>query len=126
MATDTMTTDKTDLKLIAHLTRRAGFGADRTRLERYAENGYEAAVDELLNAPDRSEMPDDLIRRYHHEQSATKKWYMWRAMNRAVASWRQMISTISSPPNAPRSPRNSFSPPSWSPSSNRKRQASLP
>ena len=68
MQTDT-TTEKTDLKLVAHLVRRAGFGADRRRLERYAENGYEAAVDELLNAPDRSEMPDDLIRRYHHEQS---------------------------------------------------------
>ena len=71
MATDTTTTAtaNADLKLIAHLMRRAGFGADRSELERLAENGYEAAVDELLNAPDRSEMSDDLIRRYHHEQS---------------------------------------------------------
>ncbi len=54
---------------MAHLIRRAGFGASRGQLEKYAEKGYGATVDELLDAPDRSEMSDDLIRRYHHEQS---------------------------------------------------------
>lgn len=38
-----------DIALIAHLMRRAGFGATRTELEEYAAKGYDAAVDELLN-----------------------------------------------------------------------------
>jgi uncharacterized protein (DUF1800 family) len=60
----------TDLALMAHLLRRAGFGATRKELEAYAARGYEATVEELLNPPDDPRrMPDDLIRRYHHEQS---------------------------------------------------------
>ena len=38
-----------DLALIAHLLRRAGFGASRDELERYVEKGYEAVVEELLH-----------------------------------------------------------------------------
>jgi uncharacterized protein (DUF1800 family) len=38
-----------DIALIAHLMRRAGFGATRTELEAYAAKGYDATVDELLN-----------------------------------------------------------------------------
>ena len=64
-----MTTATADLQLLAHLTRRAGFGASRSQLESLAERGYDAVVDELLNPPQSSEMTDDLIRRYHHEQS---------------------------------------------------------
>ena len=37
-----------DLTLIAHLLRRAGFGATRDELEGYAAKGYEATVEELL------------------------------------------------------------------------------
>ena len=64
-----MTTATADLQLMAHLMRRAGFGANRSQLEAYAEKGYEETVGELLNPDSRSEMGDDLIRRYHHEQS---------------------------------------------------------
>ena len=64
-----MATATKNVKLIAHLMRRAGFGATRSELEGYAEKGYEATVEGLLNPPDLQEMPDDLIRRYHHEQS---------------------------------------------------------
>ncbi len=35
--------------LIAHLLRRAGFGATYDELERYARLGYEATVEELLH-----------------------------------------------------------------------------
>jgi hypothetical protein len=34
----------TDLQCMAHLFRRAGFGATREELERYAAQGYEAVV----------------------------------------------------------------------------------
>ena len=58
-----------DTALMAHLLRRAGFGANRDELERYLEQGYEATVEELLEPADANNMPDDLIRRYHVEQS---------------------------------------------------------
>ncbi|MFQ6029077.1 MAG: DUF1800 family protein, partial [Dehalococcoidia bacterium] len=38
-----------DIALMAHLMRRAGFGATREELEARAEQGYEATVEELLN-----------------------------------------------------------------------------
>ena len=39
-----------DIALMAHLMRRAGFGAGRGELETRATKGYEATVRELLNA----------------------------------------------------------------------------
>ena len=38
-----------DIALMAHLMRRAGFGATREELEARAAQGYEATVEELLN-----------------------------------------------------------------------------
>jgi hypothetical protein len=38
-----------NLSLMAHLMRRAGFGASRDELEQRTATGYEATVDELLN-----------------------------------------------------------------------------
>ena len=55
-----------DLALIAHLMRRAGFGATREELESYVAQGYEATVEDLLHpesAPGGIE-DEDLIRRY--------------------------------------------------------------
>ncbi|MBM3933315.1 MAG: DUF1800 domain-containing protein [SAR202 cluster bacterium] len=61
-----MTTVKTDeIALIAHLMRRAGFGASRAELEKLAERGYDATLEMLLD-PD--SQPDDdlnLLYRYH-------------------------------------------------------------
>ena len=37
-----------DIALMAHLMRRAGFGAPRTELEERVARGYEATVEELL------------------------------------------------------------------------------
>ena len=41
-----------DFALMAHLMRRAGFGATREELERYVALGYDATVDELIDPPD--------------------------------------------------------------------------
>ena len=60
-----------DIALLAHLMRRAGFGARPDELERYADMGYEATVEELLhpeNMPPALE-DEDLIRRYHVDQN---------------------------------------------------------
>jgi len=58
-----------DVELIAHLMRRAGFGATRDQLDSYAAQGYEATAEELLNPVDERRMGDDLIRRFHPELS---------------------------------------------------------
>jgi len=57
-----------DLALIAHLMRRAGFSATRDELETYAAQGYDATVEWLLHPPEeRTYLPDDILRRYHHD-----------------------------------------------------------
>ncbi|HIF71099.1 MAG TPA: DUF1800 domain-containing protein [Dehalococcoidia bacterium] len=59
-----------DVKLMAHLMRRAGFGASRERLDELVEQGYDETVESLLSAVDRpTRMTDNLIRRYHPEYS---------------------------------------------------------
>ncbi len=60
---------KTDVELIAHLLRRAGFGATRDELAAYAAGGYEAAVEELLTPRDEQRISDYLVRRFHPELS---------------------------------------------------------
>ena len=45
-----------DIALMAHLMRRAGFGATRDELERLVEQGYEETVEQLISPP------DDLLR----------------------------------------------------------------
>ena len=56
-----------DIGLMAHLMRRAGFGASRDELEERVANGYEATVEELVD-PDRFNIPSvdqDIFHRYH-------------------------------------------------------------
>ena len=57
--------NKEDIALMAHLMRRAGFGATYDELEALAERGYEATLEELLH-PEAQEPVDryDLLR-YH-------------------------------------------------------------
>ena len=54
----------TDLALIAHLIRRAGFGATREELEEYAEQSYEDIVEDLLHPERFPEVADDIVVRY--------------------------------------------------------------
>ncbi len=53
-----------DLALMAHLIRRAGFGANRDDLETYAAKGYQATVEELLHPEGQPPFDDDLAYRY--------------------------------------------------------------
>ncbi|MCH8206790.1 MAG: DUF1800 domain-containing protein [Chloroflexi bacterium] len=64
-----------DIALMAHLMRRAGFGATRAELEEYVAKGYEATVEELLDPDDPQNMPDDIIRRYHPDQGEMRDLY---------------------------------------------------
>ena len=61
-----------ELMLMAHLLRRAGFGASRDELERYVEKGYESVVEELLH-PENAPPPlddEDMVRRYHIDMNS--------------------------------------------------------
>ena len=77
-----------DTALMAHLLRRAGFGATRAELEEYLAKGYEATVEELLHPSNPRNMPDDVIRRYHVDQLELRDLYG------AAAYWMyRMVST---------------------------------
>src|SRR5262249_942335 len=77
-----------ELELMAHLMRRAGFGATRDELEEYVAKGYETVVEELLHPTDPQHMPDDIIRRSHTEQAEM------RLLDGAGANWLyRMITT---------------------------------
>ena len=80
-----------DVSLMAHLMRRAGFGATRNELEGYLEDGYEATVDKLLDPGESGHMPDDIIRRYHVDQSEL------RQLDGAGAYWLYRMLTTSNP-----------------------------
>ena len=77
-----------DTALMAHLLRRAGFGATPDELDQSMAKGYDAVVEELLFPGDPQNIPDDLIRRYHAEMSEA------RDLAGASAYWMyRMIST---------------------------------
>jgi len=80
-----------DLALMAHLMRRAGFTATRDELEEYLTEGYEATVEKLLNPGEPGNMPDDLIRRYHVDQSEL------RQLDGAGAYWLYRMITTQNP-----------------------------
>ena len=56
---------KQDLPLVAHLMRRAGFGASWPEIERLAKQGYERTVEELLYPEDKPPVDEFLLYRYH-------------------------------------------------------------
>lgn len=80
-----------DTTLVAHLLRRAGFGATREELEAYSAKGYEAVVEELLHPGDPQAMSEDLIRRYHVDQSEL------RQLDAAGANWIYRMVTTQCP-----------------------------
>lgn len=53
-----------DIALMAHLMRRAGFGATYEELERRVAKGYEDTVEELLHPEEQPDLQMDLMERY--------------------------------------------------------------
>ena len=53
-----------DIALMAHLMRRAGFGAQYDELEARTAKGYEATVEELLHPEQQPDMERDMMYRY--------------------------------------------------------------
>ena len=54
-----------EIALMAHLMRRAGFGAARDELEALVEQSYEETVEQLVNPVDRPPADHYLLYRYH-------------------------------------------------------------
>src|SRR5262249_50320395 len=80
-----------DTTLMAHLLRRAGVCAAHDELAAYVAQGYEAAVVGLLPPRDPQAMPEDLIRRYHVDQSEL------RQLDAAGATWLYRMITTKCP-----------------------------
>ena len=59
-----MIANKEDIALMAHLMRRAGFGATRGELESVADQGYEETVEQLLHPEQQPEFDEDTFHRY--------------------------------------------------------------
>ena len=72
------TTTQTDVKLVAHLMRRAAFGAPTWRLEQLAERSYEQLVEDLLDIESKPRLEEDLLERFHSEH-ADEESYRWTA-----------------------------------------------
>ena len=54
-----------DIALMAHLLRRAGFGASRDEIEAKAAQGYQRTLDDLLNPESQPTIEEDLLFRYN-------------------------------------------------------------
>ena len=80
-----------DIELIAHLMRRAGFGANREQIKAYADAGYQDTVDFLLNPSKEERMDDHLIRRFHPELSGMM------GPNAPGQNWLYRMATTSAP-----------------------------
>ena len=59
-----------DIQLLAHLMRRAGFGATREEIAECSRDGYEATVSRLLDTSNPVSMSEHLIRRFHPDESS--------------------------------------------------------
>jgi uncharacterized protein (DUF1800 family) len=76
----------TDMALMAHLMRRAGFGAPYAELEERVAKGYEATVEELLHPEDQPDGIDmDVLERYFVEWqemlAGGPNYWAWRMIN---------------------------------------------
>ena len=97
-----------DIALMAHLMRRAGFGAQYDEIVERAEKGYEATVEELLNPTDESHgMELDLAERsfleWNHFIRCVPEYVMWRMINsrnqleeKMVLFWHGILCTADS------------------------------
>ena len=76
-----------ELALMAHLMRRAGFGATRDELDACVSLGYEATVEQLLHPEGAPVMDEDLLRRYHIDQNSlmliesSQAYWLYRIIN---------------------------------------------
>jgi uncharacterized protein (DUF1800 family) len=81
-----------NIALMAHLLRRAGFGASRAEIEAKAAQGYDATVEELLNPESQPAIDEDLMYRCHpaYNHSAAIETNVQQWMYRMINNPRQL------------------------------------
>ena len=80
-----------NIDLMAHLLRRAGFGATRDQLDEYVDKGYDQIVEELLS-PEYGEPEDqDLLDRYFIASVEA------RSIGHAIPQWSWRLATTQKP-----------------------------
>jgi uncharacterized protein (DUF1800 family) len=81
-----------NIALMAHLLRRAGFGASREEIEAKAAQGYDATVAELLNPESQPDLDEDLMYRHHpaYNHSAAIETNVQQWMYRMINNPRQL------------------------------------
>ena len=85
-----------DIALMAHLMRRAGFGAQYDELEARAAKGYDVMVEELLHPDDHPNgLELDLAERYfiewNHFTRGVPEYFMWRMINSKAQLEEKMV-----------------------------------
>ena len=85
-----------DIALMAHLMRRAGFGAKYDELEGRTAKGYEVMVEELLHPDDNPNgLELDLAERYfiewNHFTRGVPEYFMWRMINSKAQLEEKMV-----------------------------------
>ena len=70
-----------DVTLMAHLMRRAGFGATRTELEAYVKKGYEHVVEDLVEPERCAPIDEDILQRYFGGEGGYAGTWMYRMIN---------------------------------------------
>ena len=65
------------MALVAHLMRRAGFGATRSELESHLSKSYEDLVEDLLDPERFPEVEEDVLRRYYPELTSLDAVTTW-------------------------------------------------
>ena len=91
-----MANENHDIALMAHLMRRAGFGAQYDELAARAEKGYDATLEELLNPDDNPNGLDlDLAERYfiewNHFTRGVPEYFAWRMINSRAQLEEKMV-----------------------------------
>src|SRR5215813_9002947 len=86
-----------DIALMAHLLRRAGFGASRAEIEAQAAQGYDATVEALLNPEAQPAIEDDLMLRYNpvYNHSANIQTNVQQWVYRMINNPRQLQEKMS-------------------------------
>jgi hypothetical protein len=108
-----------EVELIAHLMRRAGFGATPDELDEYVAKGYDAVIEELLDPSEPVALPDDLIRRYNvalyepRNRGGGAAYWLYRMIStrcpleeKLVLFWHGLFATSATKLNQGRAPRN--------------------
>ena len=72
---------ETDLALIAHLMRRAGFGSTRDELEALSTRSYKAVVEDLLHPERFPDIEEDIAKRYFGIRFGSKNQWIYRMVN---------------------------------------------